>query len=341
MLDSMPAPRATLSDVAAVAGVSLSTASKALNGSTRISAATRERVAAAATRLDFRPNALAQSFASGRSRTVGIHAHRATSTFSQPVLIGAIRELGRHQQACLVNDADRHSGLWTFDEVRDLQARRVDGILVVGDGHERVAHSLTEHFNAPVVYAFTDSDRADDEVWLPDNETIGAVAARHLVEQGRRRIAHLTGPATSLAARARARGARDALAEHGLEFVSEPRFDRWNSDAGTAGVQELLASEVAFDAIFCGNDHIALATLTALTEGGRRVPEDVALVGVDNWEGVVVDQDTRIISTVDPQLLLLGASAARSLLGLDPQAEVRVQDGRRLLAPALLVGPTS
>ena len=137
---------ATLSDVAAVAGVSLSTASKALNGSTRISAATRARIEDAAQRLDFRPNALAQSFASGRSHTVGVLAHRAASTFSHPVLIGAVLRLGARERAALVYDGDRLNRNRLGESIRELGARRIDGVLIVGDGHEQRTRSFTADF---------------------------------------------------------------------------------------------------------------------------------------------------------------------------------------------------
>ncbi|WP_114559586.1 LacI family DNA-binding transcriptional regulator [Desertihabitans aurantiacus] len=324
-----------LSDVAAVAGVSLSTASKALNGSTRISLATRERVREAALRLDFRPDALAQSFASGRSRTVGVLTHRALSTFAQPVLIGAVLLLGERDQATLVYDGDVGTSRRLGPSVRELQARRIDGLLVIGDGHERVTPSVTHHFSVPVSYAFTASDESDDVVFLPDNELAGRMAAEHLLERGRRRVAHLTGPGTSLAVRLRETGFRTVLADAGLEPVGPVLRSGWGRDWGTEAMERLLDSGAQVDAVFCGNDHIALGALEACTRRGVSVPDDVALIGVDNWEGVVVDQNTRQITTIDLQLTELGRRAAASLVDEHPGP------GQHRLAPTLVEGPST
>ncbi len=335
MLTGMGPGKVRLSDVAAVAGVSLSTASKALNGSTRISLATRERVREAALRLDFRPDALAQSFASGRSRTVGVLTHRALSTFAQPVLIGAVLLLGERDQATLVYDGDVGTSRRLGPSVRELQARRIDGLLVIGDGHERVTPSVTHHFSVPVSYAFTASDESDDVVFLPDNELAGRMAAEHLLERGRRRVAHLTGPGTSLAVRLRETGFRTVLADAGLEPVGPVLRSGWGRDWGTEAMERLLDSGAQVDAVFCGNDHIALGALEACTRRGVSVPDDVALIGVDNWEGVVVDQNTRQITTIDLQLTELGRRAAASLVDEHPGP------GQHRLAPTLVEGPST
>jgi LacI family transcriptional regulator len=330
-----------------VAGVSLSTASKALNGSTRISAATRARIEAAASRLDFRPNALAQSFASGRSRTIGIFTHRATSTFAQPVLIGAVRELGARERAVILCDADQTDAHWSTDDVRQLQARRVDGVLVIGDGHERTTRSLTERFQAPVAYAFTESDSPEDTVFLPDNEGAGRLATEHLVSVGRRRIAHITGAAIGLAAQLREAGMRSVLSEAGIEPAAPAQHGSWYPQWGEEATNRLVTDGVEFDALFCGNDHIALGAMAALQQHGVRVPDDVALVGVDNWEGIVVDQGTRRLTSVDLRLSRLGAVAASHLVedesaGQESAASLRLDDrGRRLVLAELLVGPST
>ncbi|SDD86185.1 transcriptional regulator, LacI family [Auraticoccus monumenti] len=335
MLDPMGSGQVRLSDVAAVAGVSLSTASKALSGSTRISLATRERVRAAATRLDFRPDALAQSFASGRSRTIGVLTHRATNTFSQPVLIGAVLLLGEQDQATLVHDGDVAVHRRLGQSVRELQARRIDGLLVIGDGHEQVTASVTHHFAVPVSYAFTASDAEEDVVFLPDNEAAGRIAAEHLLSRGRRRIAHLTGPRQSLAVQLRETGFREALGSAGVHPVGPVLRSHWGRPWGAEAMTRLLDSGTDVDAVFCGNDHIALGALDVCTRRGISVPDDIALIGVDNWEGVVVDQNIRQLTTVDLELMALGRRAAASLLGERPTP------GQHRSPPTLVQGPST
>ncbi|HWU47114.1 MAG TPA: LacI family DNA-binding transcriptional regulator [Humibacter sp.] len=325
-----------LSDVAAVAGVSLATASKALNGSTRISQATRDRVQAAADRLDFRPDALARSFASGRSGIIGVLTHRAKNTFARPVTIGAVLQLGDQNQAALVYDGDVNESKAMAHSLRELQARRIDGLLVIGDGHEHVSPSLTHHFEVPVTYVFTASSDESDVMYLPDNRLAGRLATEHLISGGSTRIAHITGPRSSIAAGRRKEGMRDALVDAGLEPVGPVIYGDWTRQRGARSLTELIESGAKFDAIFCGNDHIALGLIDACAAAGIRVPDDVALVGVDNWEGTVVDQPgSRQLTSVDLELMELGRLGAASLL-MNERAP-----GEHYSVPTLVVGPSS
>jgi LacI family transcriptional regulator len=334
MTSGSPRP-VTLSDVAAVAGVSLSTASKALNGSTRISATTRARIEDAARRLDFRPNALAQSFASGRSHTVGVLAHRATSTFSHPVLIGAVLRLGARERAALVYDGDRLDRNRVGESVRQLSARRIDGVLIVGDGHEQRTRSLTADFHAPVVYAYTATDDPDDLCFLPDNLDAGVLATRHLVGLGRTRIAHITAMYESIAVRRRETGFQQVLASSGLTQVGPTRHGSWTEEWGARAIGDLLAEHPDVEAIFCGNDHIAFGVLGVLERRGIRVPDDIALVGVDNWEGVILDQGTRRLTSIDLHLSEIGGRSVDALL------DGVMLTGPQYQAPSVVVGATT
>ncbi|MFI2102645.1 LacI family DNA-binding transcriptional regulator [Isoptericola sp. NPDC019693] len=323
-----------LSDVAAVAGVSKATASKALNDSPVVSPATKARVREAAERLDFRPNALALSFASGRSRTVGLLTHRATATFSRPVVMGAILRLGSRERAALVFDGriDAHRDM--TESVRTLQDRRIDGLLVVGSGYARVTPSITHQFEVPVTYAFAATDDADDSVFLPDNEQAGYLAGRHLAERGRTRIAHVTAEADDLAVRRREAGFRRALDEAGLSPVAT-LHGSWRREWGEQAVQILDDGPHPYDAVFCGNDHIGFGVLDALEARGRAVPEDVSVVGVDNWEEVVIDQKLRRLTTVDLDLMGVGRVAADNVI------EPASQGGERFVEPHLVPGPST
>lgn len=307
------AAKVTLSDVAKVAGVSLSTASKALSGTDRVSEETRERVHEVARRLDFQPNALAQSFARGRSQTIGILTQNAIGTWSAPIFVGAASYLGRHEQATLFYDAAFDVELLEAS-IRRLQARRIDGLLVIGDGPHYTLRSVTRQFSVPVAYAFTSTDDGDDATYVPDSEMAGRMATRHLLDIGRTKIAHLTA-ADDVAATERERGMAQTLTDAGLAPVAVHTRPDWSEETGRITATQLLESGVDFDAIFCGNDHVARGAEKVLLDHGRRVPDDVALVGVDNWEGTVIGQGTRHLTTVDPLLSRLGATAAAHVTG--------------------------
>lgn len=306
------AGRVTLRDVAAVAGVSVSTASKALNGQGHFSADTHRRIREAVDRLGYRPNALARSFATGRSQLVGVLTEFAPGAFTSPVMVGASTHLGANAMATLFADASRDRAAMA-DLAAELRARHVDGLLVIGDGLESRLASLSAGFDVPVVYVYGESTDPRDVSFIPDNEMIGRIATQHLVDIGRSRIAHIAVP-DDLAGAARTSGCLEVLGEAGLELAGgRPMHSGWRRAGGIAAARGLLESGAEFDAIFCSNDQIAFGALAALTAAGRRVPDDVALVGVDNWESMT-GTGLNVLTTVDPDLRGLGRAAAGYLL---------------------------
>jgi len=172
-----------LIDLARAANVSIATASQVMNGSGRVAEGTRERVLETARRLDYRPNALARSVASGRSNTVGILAENASGAFCMPVLVGVNRALSDVDLASTLYDA-QHDGKQRREHVRRLQSRHVDGVVVIGEGTDFLSASVSHDFPGPVVYAFSRSDDADDLTTLPDDAFAGGLAAEHFASIG-------------------------------------------------------------------------------------------------------------------------------------------------------------
>ena len=284
--------RATIRDVAADAGVSIGTASKALNGQGRLRPETRERVAEAARKLGFAPNPLAQALLAGRTYTVGMITTDSFGRFSIPVMLGAEDALGAGQISVFMCDS-RDDPERERRYVEMLTARRVDGLIVTGRRIEP-RPSVGSRLGIPVVYAMTQAADSDEPAVLPDDAGGGRAAGRHLLETGRRRIAHITGPERFLAARERATG-------------------------------RLLDRCPDTDAIFCGSDQIARGAGDALRAAGRRVPDDIALVGFDNWNPMVRGSDPPL-SSVDMCLEDVGRAAAEDLLaaiGGEPARGVR------------------
>jgi LacI family transcriptional regulator len=138
-------------------------------------------------------------------------------------------------------------------------------------------------------------------------------AVDHLVEGGRRRIAHITGPAGHHAAAVRAEGFRAAMAAHGLEPAGPVRFGEWSEAWGRDATRRLLAAQPDVDAVLCGSDQVARGASDQLREAGRRVPGDVALVGVDNWT-VFAGTARPPLTTIDLNLEAIGRRAGELLL---------------------------
>ncbi|WP_030254883.1 LacI family DNA-binding transcriptional regulator [Streptomyces violens] len=307
-----PAHRATLTDVAALAGVTPGTASKALNGRGRLRPETRQRVLEAAQRLDFQPNALAQSLLTGRSSTVGLLTTDSIGRFSLPVLLGAEDALGAGQISVLLCDS-RGDAIRERHYLRTLIARGVDGIIVTGRRTDP-RPPLPGPLPVPTVYALGPSaDSTDDSVVSDDAHGVH-LAVRHLLDTGRTRIAHVTGPEHHAAAAVRSEHTRAELTAAGLELATgRPHFGEWSEAWGRQASAIVLRAAPDCDALLCGNDQIARGVTDALRESGRRVPQDIAVVGYDNWD-VMALAARPPLTTVDTNLAEVGRIAALHLL---------------------------
>jgi len=307
--------------VAAAAGVSLGTVSKGLNGTGQLREETRQRVHQAARTLDFRPNNLAQSLLRGRSFTVGLISTDRYGRFSIPVMEGIEDALeSARMSVFLCNGADdpererRH--------IEQLLMKRVDGIIVTARRADPRAPLEVPAHSVPVLYAFAQASDPKALSLLPDDEGGGRLAGEHLIAAGRRRIAHITGPEDFEAVRHRSAGFRRALEQHGLPWRSRDVISGpWSEAGGHAAVARLLARNARIDAIFCGSDQIARGAVDALRDRGVRVPDDIAVVGFDNWQ-VIAAATRPPLTSIDMNLHELARQAGLRLL--------EMIDGKRL-----------
>ena len=301
-----------LADVAARAGVSLGTASKVLNRRGALRPETRAKVLSAAEELGFVPNALARSLLSGRSFTVGLIASDVVGRFSIPVMLGVEDTLGAGRIAVLFCDG-RGDPIREEHYLRSLLSRRVDGIIVAG-GQTDPRPPIGGAVPVPVVYAWTPSTDPLDTSVVPDHEAGAYAAVRHLLGTGRERVGHVTGPQQFRSVELRAAGAIRALADEGLELAPPGvLYGDWSEAWGRQAAAVLARSCPDVDAVFCGNDEIARGVAEGLRDLGRRIPEDVALIGFDNWE--IMSAHARVpLSTVDMDLHEVGRTAAQRLL---------------------------
>ena len=300
----------TLSDVARRAGVSVATASKALNKRAEVAPETRLRVLRAAEELSFQPNGLARGLISGRSRTVGLLTDELGGRFAIPVLLGVENALGTQQMSVMLCDA-RGDAIRRHHYIKTLLARQVDGLIVLGETND-LRPSLTRDIPVPVVYVYGESDDPEDLSIVADDRGGARLAVEHLLMVGRRRIGHITGEYAYRAARDRAGYFVATLAEHGLSPAGEPLYGDWTQRWARQAARIQIAAHPDTDAIFCASDQIATGVADALHEMGRRVPDDVALVGYDNWE-VFAAECRPPLTTVDLNLQAMGAAAVAHL----------------------------
>ncbi|MFE7859896.1 LacI family DNA-binding transcriptional regulator [Streptomyces sp. NPDC057403] len=309
---SPSAARAKLADVAALAGVSVGTASKALSGGGRMRPETRQRVLDAVERLGFRPNQHAQSLHTGRSWTVGLMTTDGIGRFSTPVLLGAEDALGAGKISVLLCDT-RGDTIREQHHLRNLMDRRVDGIIVTGRRTDpRPPLSGVE--GIPIVYALSPSTDPSDTSVASDDRGGAQLAVEHLIATGRTRIAHVTGPEHHAAARDRARHAVDVLDRSGLRLSGgRVHFGEWSEAWGRRAADAVLRTAPDTDAFFCGNDQIARGVADALRERGLDVPGQIAVVGYDNWDTMALACRPPL-TTIDMNLTEIGRIAALKLL---------------------------
>ncbi|HKP27047.1 MAG TPA: LacI family DNA-binding transcriptional regulator [Dongiaceae bacterium] len=312
----------TIRDVARMAGVSIGTVSKALNAGGRLRQETRDNVLRVAREIGYRPNDLAQSLHRAKSRTIGIISNDSFGRFTFPIVEALEERLAEEGIAVFMCNA-------TDDPARERQhldqllGKRVDGLVVTARRADKrvpigpLAHGL------PVIYVFSQADDPHSLSLLPDDEGGAMLGVSHLAAIGRRRIAHITGPEHFEAVRLRKAGYLGALKAAGLSPSDDFYLPGvWSEAWGREAVGRLFGRKKTPDALFCGNDQIARGAADALRERGLSVPDDVAIVGFDNWEVMTLAARPPLTS-VDMNLRTLGREAGERLLEMVGGKRVR------------------
>src|SRR2546423_4688773 len=211
----------TIHDVARAAGVTIGTASQALNGRGKMRQETRARVQEAAALLEYRPNELMQSLLRGRSCTVGLLSTDRYGRFSIPLLEGIEDALDAAQMSVFLCDA-RDDPAHERRHIDSLLAKQVDGIIVTGRRIDPRPPIRVGRARVPVLYAFAQVTDPHALCLIPDDAQGGRLATEHLLRAGRRRLAHVTGPRHFEAVRLRQEGMELALWEHSLDLPAHP-----------------------------------------------------------------------------------------------------------------------
>ncbi len=269
----------SIADVARFAGVSLQTVSRVVNDHPSVRDITRSRVLAAIEQLGYRPNPAARALASGRSKTLGVVALGTNYYGPASTLLGieaAAQAHGYFVSVAAVHNLDRQS---VRQALRRLTSQSVEGLAVIApytSAHE-VVSSLPRGFPAVVVEG---NPNGHVPVVSVDQALGARLATEHLLAQGRGEVFHVAGPDNWLDAQLRTEAWMGVLREAGLT-VNPPIVGDWTARSGYEAGQ-LLAQVPNARAIFAANDPMALGLLLALQERGRRVPDDVAVVGFDD-----------------------------------------------------------
>lgn len=312
---SLPPSVPTIYDVAAAAGVSIGTVSKVLNNRARLRPETRERVRAEAERLGFHANGLAQSLLRGRSFTVGLLTTDSYGRFSIPLMTGVEDALGAAQTAVFLCDG-RDDPAREQRHVAMLLAKKVDGIIVTARRTDSRSLIDVGRSDLPVLYAYTQVTGSGARALLPDDAQGARVVTEHLLDHGRRQLVHITGPPRFEAVRLRIQGVREALQAVNLSLPDDRLFTGpWQEAWGRTAIDHIMEEALDIDGVVCGSDQLARGVTDALREHGVRVPDDVAVVGFDNWE-IIAAANRPPLTTIDMNLHALGVSAGKHLLDM-------------------------
>jgi len=334
----------TLDDVAQAAGVSRSTASRAINGGLRVSPEAQAAVDDAVASLGYAPNRAARSLVTRRTDSIALVVPEPdqrilTDPFLSGTLAGVSEGLaGTDLQLVLLL---ARPGEQRGRVGRYLRSGHVDGVIVAS--HHRGDHLETELGPAMLPAVFVGRLFEPDPLFSRglryvdvDNVTGGRIATQRMIDRGRRRIGTITGPLDMPAGVDRMIGWRDALRDAGLPDDAVVEGDFTVAGAAVAAAR-LLDEHPDLDGIFAASDLMAEATLRVLADRGRSVPGDVSVVGFDDL-GIAETTSPRLTTVHNPVVQMVGA--ATSML-VDLVAGRPVRDERRVFAPRLIEGDSA
>jgi LacI family transcriptional regulator, galactose operon repressor len=325
--------------IAGELGVSITTVSKVLNNRTDISDATRSRVLAKVEELGYQRNAVARSLTLRRTHTLGIVIPDLMHSFFVEVIAG-IEPVASARGYGLLLCSSGEDPRKERAELEMLRGRQVDGVVLAsarGVGNTDMLQQLVKRGTTLVMIDRDDHPSVKCHRVLTDDRRVGELATAHLLDTGRRAIAHIAGPPIAHAKR-RERGWRDALEQRGFKPI-----DDWLSPGGFMesdgyrAMKRLLTVRPRIDAVFAANDPAAIGGMKAIWEAGLRVPGDIAVVGVGD---IALGDLLRVpLTTVGWSRQDQGRHAAELLLnGLDLDDDL---PQRIVVPPRLIVRESS
>ena len=311
-MSTRPTPgtrRPTINDIATKVGLSKASVSRALNGKQDVDPETRKRIFKIATQMGYVPSATARALSNGRSNCLGLLVPSLTWPWILEVLRGVAEEIERSGYSLMLyttaNGEDSERAFMS----QVVPAGAVDGLaLVIPPGMFEYIGELAKR-GMPVVVI-------DDRGHHPEFPTVattnlegGRSATQHLIDLGRRRIAMLNGQLEFGCNRDRLEGYKSALQDAGIRFESRHTMTGYfTEESGASGIARVLEADPKVDAVFAANDLMAFGAMRAIRNAGRRIPDDVAVVGFDDIPASAITHPP--LTTVHQPLYEMGRKAA-------------------------------
>lgn len=331
--------RVNIKTVAREAGVSTQTVSRVLNNRPDVAESTRQHVLAVIKRLDYRPSALARSLIRQRSYTLGVVTAGLDYWGPARTLNGIADRAEAMGYTLLLKELSR----FDLDDVEPIMnallARQVDGIIwavpEVGNNHNWLRDRYP-HLSVPIVF-LTMHQHPDLSIVSVDNQLGAQWVTEHLLAQGRRHIAHISGPLTWWEARQRKSGWETALTEAGLPVCDDHWVEGdWSAARGQQAFQQLLQQYPQMDAVFVANDQMALGVLQYACRAGLQIPVQLAVAGFDNQPEAAFYWPP--LTTIKHNLRELGSVAVQKIVQLlEVDDSAQPAPGVTWVRPELLV----
>ncbi|EGT5683385.1 ribose operon transcriptional repressor RbsR [Cronobacter turicensis] len=325
---------ATMKDVARLAGVSTSTVSHVINKDRFVSEAIRLRVEDAIRTLNYAPSALARSLKLNQTRTIGMLITASSNPFFSELVRGVERSCFERGYSLVLCNTDGDEQRMNRN-LETLLQKRVDGLLLLCTETHQPSPAIMKRYPAiPTVMMDWSPFDGDSDV-IQDNSLLGGdIATRYLIDKGYTRIACVTGPLDKTPARLRLEGYRAAMRRAGLRVAEDYEvIGDFEFAGGLRAMQSLLALPEPPQAVFMGNDAMAVGAYQALYQAGLRIPQDIALVGYDDIE--LASYMTPPLTTIHQPKDELGELAIDVLIHRMAQPELQQQ--RLQLTPVLMV----
>lgn len=277
--------RPTIKQVASMAGVSTQTVSRVMNDRPDVSAETRERVQKIVGELGYQPSALARSLIQQRSFTLGVVTAGLKYTGPSRTLSGITNAAEEFGYSLLLKELPSFNANHVVPILQEFLSHHSDGIIwavpEVGENREWLNNLFTD-LEIPIVF-LTMQPREHIPVVSIDNYQGGLMAMHHLIEQGYRRIGHISGPLDWWEARQRLAAWKDSLEEAGLPALESHWVEgNWSSASGAMAITKLFEQYPEMDAVFAANDQMAISVIQAACERQLNIPQDLGIVGFDN-----------------------------------------------------------
>jgi len=329
--------RITIKDVAQAAGVSTQTVSRVMNKVSYVSEGTRLRVETVVENLGYRPSALARSLIQQRSYTLGVVTFGLKYIGPSRTLNGVADKADELGYMLLMKELDNFNSNRIDDVIDSLLARQVDGILWVapeiGDNHSWVEERMEK---TPVPVLFLAMRPRDGIPSVATDNFKGAVMAiQHLLDCGRKKIGHISGPLNWWEADERKRGWRETLQSAGFDASEQHCTEgNWSSASGEQAFIQLLELFPDMDAVFVANDQMSLSVLREASRRGICVPEQLAVIGFDNIPESAYFHPS--LTTISQDLQLLGEQAVQNIVEM-----IQARQGSQSVVPqAVFIQPS-